>query len=447
MLDVDSQERDQIGPLLFGRAFVLPVSGKRMKSVLLLICLLIFTSLGSNESGGGDGEGDTSTNDDGQKEDQNKEEQGEESSGGDTSGSGGDSEVPESPSIPQCSPAPTTTATDCQCGTETCNNRSMCLSGPPMSCHKVVPPCLEAPTGAPKAGCFCDLGGGVCDEGDMCFTISDGIHCSTPPPLCPPLPAMAGAEGCFCNSTSRAILCSEGRVCDRVATSCPLLPPTCPPSPWLAGFPGCFCLQAGAICREGKMCNKREESCSFPATCPAPSDLARENSGLILISRQSPTSTTTTTTTTTTSTTTTTTTTTTKKDSDAGNGDSGSTDEGGSSDGRRRKRSSEGDFVEEDTIRLACEEGFLFNSSSIESDGVVEVPTEDQETEISMKGNGDANTIVKPNGEKEVEIECLHTSEWSATPTCYLVQVGFECFITRFLIFVSVKSLTGCQTM
>ena len=50
---------------------------------------------------------------------------------------------------------------------------------------------------------------------------------------------------------------------------------------------------------------------------------------------------------------------------------------------------------------------------------------EDQETEISLNGNGGANTIVKPNGEREVEIECLHTSEWSATPRCYLVQVGF----------------------
>ena len=29
MLDVDSQGRDQIGPLFVGRAFVLPVGGKK----------------------------------------------------------------------------------------------------------------------------------------------------------------------------------------------------------------------------------------------------------------------------------------------------------------------------------------------------------------------------------------------------------------------------------
>ena len=129
------------------------------------------------------------------------------------------------------------------------------------------------------------------------------------------------------------------------------------------------------------------------------------------------------------------------KDSDAGNGDSGSADGGGSSDGSRRRRSAEGVFLEEDIIRLACEEGFLFNSSSIEGDGVVEVAAEDQETEISMKGNGDTNIIVKPNGEKEVEIECLHTSEWSASPTCYLVQVEFECFITCFPLFCQCEKL------
>ena len=97
---------------------------------------------------------------------------------------------------------------------------------------------------------------------------------------------------------------------------------------------------------------------------------------------------------------------------------------------------------------MACEEGFLFNSSSIEGDGIVEVAPEDQQTEISMKGNGDSNIIVKPNGEKEVEIECLHTSEWSATPTCYLVQVGFQISMLLIceLFFVSVKSWTGSQT-
>ena len=50
---------------------------------------------------------------------------------------------------------------------------------------------------------------------------------------------------------------------------------------------------------------------------------------------------------------------------------------------------------------------------------------EDRSTEILVNDNDGANKVMKPNGEMEVEIECLHSSNWSANPTCYLVQVGF----------------------
>ena len=128
--------------------------------------------------------------------------------------------------------------------------------------------------------------------------------------------------------------------------------------------------------------------------------------------------------------------TTTTTQSGTGNANTGSNG-GGSSGGTRRKRSSEGDFIEEDTIRLACEEGFLFNPTSIQGDGIVEVAEEDRSTEILVNDNDGANKVMKPNGEMEVEIECLHSSNWSANPTCYLVQVGFL-LITFFLICLSV---------
>ena len=155
-----------------------------MNSTLLFISLFIFTSLGSggedsdggtqngNRGGQDGGTGGQSGGNNGQGEEQSAG-TGEQGGGtvgenggnigaggqdggginagqgeGGTSGSGGDSKAPESPALPPCFPAPKMTAIDCQCGVETCKNGSMCLSGPPMSCHTAVSPCPEAPAGS-----------------------------------------------------------------------------------------------------------------------------------------------------------------------------------------------------------------------------------------------------------------------------------------------------------
>ena len=162
-MDVDSPETaGQIGRLFSGWAFyyfifrpsfVLVSQGKMMKSVFLLVYIFLLASLlGSDELGTIHETGNGSSKDqgiDGQDKSPEEQTSGSEDNSDTPSGGGEATNGTESnvPANPACVPAPSITTIDCQCGTEICNNGSMCLSGPPMTCHKALPSCPKAPNG------------------------------------------------------------------------------------------------------------------------------------------------------------------------------------------------------------------------------------------------------------------------------------------------------------